>query len=158
MRTDQTKVVGRTSKESQEGDGVTMIRDAPLRLCLPPQLESGPLVRAALGAALLAMQAGREETADLLLAACEAFNNAVAHGSMTENGPLWLAIETSEDEIVVTLQYRGEPFPLTPPTLPEAACPRGRGRYLMELLTDRVTYEFCDHWTRTELRKRIRRD
>ena len=135
---------------------MTITQDAPLQLWLPPQLESGPVVRAVVREALLTMRAAREEMADLLLAACEAFNNAVAHGSMTQDDQLWLEIETLEDELVLTLQYRGEPFPLVPPTLPEAASPHGRGRYLMERFTDRVTYEFHDHWTRTELRKRIR--
>jgi anti-sigma regulatory factor (Ser/Thr protein kinase) len=138
------------------GDVVTIIRDAPVRLCLPPQMESSPRVREALCATLLAMRAGQEETADLLLAACEAFNNAVAHGSMASDDQLLLAIETMADELIVTLQYRGEPFPVAPPTLPDASCPHGRGRYLMELFTDRVTYEFHDHWTRAELRRRIR--
>ena len=119
-------------------------------------MESGPLVREAVGAALQAMRAGQEEMADLLLAACEAFNNAVAHGAMTNDDQLCLWIETEADELIVTLQYRGEPFLVEPPTLPDASCPHGRGRYLMELFTDRVTYDFHDHWTRTELRRRIR--
>jgi anti-sigma regulatory factor (Ser/Thr protein kinase) len=113
-------------------------------------------MRGAVRAALMAMGAGAAESAEMLLAACEAFNNAVDHGSMTRDDQLWVAIETEGDELVVTLHYRGEPFPLAPPTLPEAMCPCGRGRYLLERFTDRVTYEFHDHWTRTELRKRIR--
>jgi anti-sigma regulatory factor (Ser/Thr protein kinase) len=135
---------------------VTMIREAPQQLCLPPHLESGPLVRGAVSAALTAMGAGRQETAELLVAACEAFNNAVGHGGMVGDDQLWVAVETEADELIVTLRYRGEPFPVVPPTLPDATCHHGRGRYLMERFADRVTYEFDDHWTRTELRKRIR--
>jgi anti-sigma regulatory factor (Ser/Thr protein kinase) len=139
-----------------EENGVTMIREAPQRLCLPPRVESGSSMRQAVGFALSELGAGNEETADLLLAASEALNNAISHGSMTPDDQLWLGIETTDCELVVTFEYRGEPFAIAPPTLPGTTSANGRGRYLMDLLTDGVSYEFHDHWTRAELRKQIR--
>jgi anti-sigma regulatory factor (Ser/Thr protein kinase) len=133
-----------------------MIREAPQRLCLPPRVESGTRMRHAVGLALAELGAGTEETADLLLAASEAMNNAIRHGSMTPDDQLWLGIETIDAELVVTFEYRGEPFVIAPSSLPEASSATGRGRYLMDLLTDGVSYEFYDHWTRAELRKEIR--
>ncbi len=132
-----------------------VIREAPSRLCLPPVLESGPVMRQAVLAALMGLFAGPEEAADMVLAASEAFNNAIRHGSMGAGDQVGMAIETVGMELTVSMEYRGEPFMLAPPTLPEATDPHGRGRYLMEQLTDQVSYEFFDEWTRVRLCKRI---
>lgn len=113
-------------------------------------------MRGAVSARLDRLGAGPEEAADMALAVSEAFNNAICHGSMRSGDQLWMAIEADGAELVVTFEYKGAPFPLVPPTLPEPHQPNGRGRYLMEQLADRVTYVFENNWTQVELRKRIR--
>jgi anti-sigma regulatory factor (Ser/Thr protein kinase) len=143
-------------RDSVEDDGVTMISERGQRLCLPPLLESAAAVRRAVGAALGGLRASPEEAADMLLAASEAFNNAICHGSMRSGDQFWLALDTVETELVVTFKYRGAPFPVVPPTLPGPDQPHGRGRYLMEQFADRISYTFEDDWTQIELRKRIR--
>ena len=143
------------SEKGAEDDSVTLMREASLQLCLPPRLDSGMQMRQAVRVTLGKLGAGHEETADMLLAASEAVNNAICHGSMGSEDHLWVAVEATDCELVVTLEYRGEPFAVAPPALPEITETHGRGRYLMEQLMDRVTYVFDDHWTRTELRKRI---
>jgi anti-sigma regulatory factor (Ser/Thr protein kinase) len=142
--------------EAEEERVVSALREVPLRLSLSPATDSAAPLRHALREALAGMCAGQEESADLVLATSEAFNNAICHGSMTADDQLWVEIEADAAELLVTFEYRGEPFPVLPATLPAPNHPCGRGRYLMELLTDQVTYEFSDHWTRTRLRKRIR--
>jgi anti-sigma regulatory factor (Ser/Thr protein kinase) len=134
---------------------VTVIKTATRRLVLPPLLESGVALRQAIGAALKEQGASREETADMVLAVNEAFNNAVCHGSMSRGDQVCVAISLGARELVVSLDYRGEAFPVAPATLPGVTDPHGRGRFLMERLADRVTYSFHDGWTHTELRKRI---
>jgi serine/threonine-protein kinase RsbW len=150
------KQSGPCVRESLEDHDVTLMREAPQRLSLPPHLGSGTVIRQAIAAAMAVKNAGHEETADLLLAVSEAINNAIAHGRMESDDHLWMTIEPADTELVVTLDYRGEPFPVGPATLPEPISPGGRGRYLMEQLTDSVTYDFYDHWTRAVLRKQIR--
>jgi anti-sigma regulatory factor (Ser/Thr protein kinase) len=113
------------------------------------------MVRRAVAAALAELDAEPEESADMLLAASEAVNNAIAHGRMRSHDRLCVTIEAEGRELVTTFEYRGDPFPVTPSTLPVAGSPRGRGRYLMAQLTDQVSYEFYDHHTRVVLRKRI---
>ena len=135
---------------------MTIISERAQRLCLSPLLESAAAVRRAVSASLAGLGASPDEAADMVLAASEAFNNAICHGSMRSGDQLWLAMEAAGRELVVTLGYRGAPFPLVSPTLPEPYQPHGRGRYLMQELTDRVSYEFEDDWTQVELRKRIR--
>jgi anti-sigma regulatory factor (Ser/Thr protein kinase) len=134
---------------------VTLMKEAPERLCLPPRLKSGATVRRALAAALAQLDAEPEESAGMLLAASEAVNNAIAHGGMQSDDRLCVTIEAEGRELITTFEYRGEPFPVAPPTLPAPGSPRGRGRYLMAQLTDQVSYEFFDHRTRVVLRKRI---
>jgi anti-sigma regulatory factor (Ser/Thr protein kinase) len=113
-------------------------------------------MRHALGIVLQGMGADPEEAADMVLAASEAFNNAICHGSNGSTDPLWVGIESVGMEIVVTLAYRGASFPLVPPSLPKADQSHGRGRYLMEQLTDCVSYTFEQGETYVELRKRLR--
>jgi anti-sigma regulatory factor (Ser/Thr protein kinase) len=151
----QTFVPGRASRESLEENRVTMTREAAQQICLPPLLENAAAVRRAVTRALAALGASGDDAADMVLAVNEAFNNAICHGRMTHNDQLSVAIEEEGTELVVTLVYRGDPFPIISPTLPEPTDPHGRGRYLMERLTDRVSYLFHDGWTHTELRKQL---
>jgi anti-sigma regulatory factor (Ser/Thr protein kinase) len=138
-----------------EDNPVTVIREATRRLSLPPLLESGVALRQAIGAALEKLGASREENADMVLAVNEAFNNAICHGSIGRSDHVDITIEVLGRELLVALDYRGEPFAVTPPALPEVTNPHGRGRYLMERLADQVNYSFHDGWTHTELRKSV---
>jgi anti-sigma regulatory factor (Ser/Thr protein kinase) len=141
-----------------EEELVTMIREKAQQLCLPPLLESAVAMRRAVGAALQGMGGAPEETADMVLAASEAFNNAICHGSMESDDHLWVGIESIGMELVVTLAYRGAPFAVVPPSLPQAHQSHGRGRYLMEQLSDRVSYSFAQECTYVELRKLLHGD
>jgi serine/threonine-protein kinase RsbW len=126
------------------------------RLCLPPRLEGGGALRRVVSVALLDAGASWEEIGDMSLAVSEAFNNAICHGSLSGDDQVEVMVEIAAGQCTITMEYAGAPFPTSPPTLPPAGEPHGRGRYLMEQLTDRVAYQFRGGTTCVELRKKIR--
>ncbi|MBI3911701.1 MAG: ATP-binding protein [Armatimonadetes bacterium] len=101
-----------------------------------------------------AMNGSAEE---LGLAVTEAWSNALQHGTAHPGDRIRLQIWVSRHRVTVQLTYPGEPFPVFPPTLPPPSCLRGRGRYLMEHLADRVRYTFEHGHTEVRLEKLLAR-
>ena len=96
------------------------------------------------------------DTADLVLAVSEAFNNAIRHGTSRAIDPIEFIVEIAEGTATVELRYLGEPFAAGNPELPAAHSSNGRGRYIMAMLLDEVDYRFDAPWTRLRLVKRYR--
>lgn len=97
-----------------------------------------------------------DSAGELELAAVEAFNNGVQHGVQPGCGRIRACVCVSDQAGAVELQYPGAPFDPTPPRLPDPLAQRGRGRYVMTALTDRVEYEFRDGLTWVRLHKHWR--
>lgn len=112
-------------------------------------------VRQAVQSAAIDRMVRPEDTADIVLAISEAFANAVRHGNSGPEDAVWLAQEWRPEEVTIRLRYRGAPFAADSPELPPSDSPRGRGRYLMSRLMDRVEYRFTDGWTEVELARRL---
>jgi serine/threonine-protein kinase RsbW len=117
---------------------------------------SGRTLREALARLYREFGVNPDAADDFTLAVSEAFSNAVRHGGGDRASLIEAAIAISAQSCQVTLRYPGEPFPLTPPTLPGDAATNGRGRYLMSVLADSVEYEFGEGVTRIKLTKRWR--
>jgi anti-sigma regulatory factor (Ser/Thr protein kinase) len=124
------------------------------RLLLPVNLASGSTLRDALRA--LCADAGivAEGADDLGLAACEAFNNAILHGTSRPDGCIEARLTVSPSGGRVMLRYRGEPFVAGAPCLPESSATGGRGRFLIHCLTDSAELRFDNGWTEALLVKR----
>ncbi|HTE20961.1 MAG TPA: ATP-binding protein, partial [Armatimonadota bacterium] len=82
-----------------------------------------------------------------------AFTNAVRHGTSTAGSLIEASIRVSPSGCHVALCYLGEPFEAPPARLPDCHATGGRGRYLMDVLVDRVQYRFRDGITEIELHK-----
>jgi anti-sigma regulatory factor (Ser/Thr protein kinase) len=95
---------------------------------------------------------------DVLLALGEAFANAVAHGRRTRFGQVGISITAHRRHVAIVLRYPGEPFDTRPPVEPSVQQLTGRGRYLMAVLMDSVTYTFPPGETIVRLEKTLRGD
>ena len=117
------------------------------------ELKSGRAIREALERAYRCVTVETEAAQDFTLAVSEAFSNAICHGCSkpTDHINVWLTVCAEYGQ--VRLEYRGEPFHLSAPCLPDDGSTNGRGRYLMKILADQVDYEFAGGWTRARLRK-----
>jgi anti-sigma regulatory factor (Ser/Thr protein kinase) len=93
---------------------------------------------------------------DVLLALGEAFANAVAHGSGTRFEQVGISTSAHRRHVAMELRYPGEPFDTRPPAEPSLDQLTGRGRYLMAMLMDSVTYTFPPGETIVRLEKTIR--
>jgi anti-sigma regulatory factor (Ser/Thr protein kinase) len=104
----------------------------------------------------LCAQAGvaDEAASDFLLAISEAFSNAVRYGTTPAHEPIHVRVSVSRVEAKLSLEYAGEPFPQDPPRLPDAHSTGGRGRFLIDRLTDDAQYHFVSGKTRLQLVKR----
>lgn len=124
------------------------------RLELAPVTGSARILRRALTEGLDQQRVDEQSAGDFALAVVEAFSNAVHHGTSSPEARIHASLQFLRDECSVTLVYRGEPFPTTPPALPTIWATHGRGRYLMTVLADQVEYEFGNGVTRVKLIKR----
>ena len=117
------------------------------------ELKSGRTLREALERAYRRITVETEAAQDFTLAVSEAFSNAICHGCSqpADQIKVWLTVCAEYGQ--VRMEYRGDPFHLTAPCLPDDGSTNGRGRYLMQILADQVDYEFADGWTRARLRK-----
>lgn len=98
-----------------------------------------------------------EDTADIVLAASEAFANAVRHGESGPGDAIWICQQWRPGEVTIRLRYRGAPFPVESLELPTPDATSGRGRYIMSRLLDQVEYRFRGGWTEVTLARRLRR-
>lgn len=128
------------------------------RLVLAAAAAGARMLRRTLSEGLARRQVDEQVAGDLSLAVWEAFSNAVLHGSPQPDARIEAHIQFLPDRCSVTLVYPGEPFALTPPSLPGPWATGGRGRYLMAVLLDEVDYTFESGFTRVRLVKRFPRD
>lgn len=121
---------------------------------LAPKLSEGRPLRKAVRD--LCEQAGiaDEAASDFLLAISEAFSNAVRYGTTPAEEPIRVRVWVSRIEARLSLEYAGEPFPQDPPRLPDIHSTGGRGRFLIDRLTDGADYQFANGQTRLHLFKR----
>jgi anti-sigma regulatory factor (Ser/Thr protein kinase) len=78
---------------------------------------------------------------DVVLAADEAFVNAVSHAGATD-GDIRVTASVSDDEAAVEVRDGGAGFTPRPPgprALPDVCCAHGRGIFLIECLMDEVS-------------------
>jgi anti-sigma regulatory factor (Ser/Thr protein kinase) len=129
---------------------------APGWRAFPADLAYGSAVRHAIQGAATERLIPPDDTADLVLAVSEAFNNAVRHGNCRPEDCVWVTARWDPAEVTIELRYRGEPFPAEEPSLPPASSPRGRGRYIMNRLMDAVEYRFDAPWTELRMLRRFR--
>ena len=83
--------------------------------------------------------------ANVQVAICETFNNAVVHGNKLDfNKPVTCTFETTDTDFVFTIEDEGEGFEvekIPDPTLPEnIEKTRGRGVFLTQKLSSKVEY------------------
>jgi anti-sigma regulatory factor (Ser/Thr protein kinase) len=105
---------------------------------LPASLDSVCVARAALESAL--RNAGWDHAAagPVVLAAAEAFANAILHGSTPESEVrVGLDVSRERARVRVVDQGRpGAPCPTEPAELPPVGSTRGRGLYIMRAIAD----------------------
>ncbi len=86
-----------------------------------------------------------ELEANVQVAICETFNNAVVHGNKCDkNKNVTCTFDSTENEFVFTIEDEGEGFVIEnipDPTLPEnIEKTRGRGVFLTRNISDKVEY------------------
>jgi anti-sigma regulatory factor (Ser/Thr protein kinase) len=124
---------------------------------VPADLAYGTLVRRQIQSMATEQSMSPDDTADLVLAASEAFNNAVRHGTSRPFDTIACEVHFAEGKATIELRYLGEPFVAGTPELPPTGSPNGRGRYIMAMLLDEVQYQFASPWTTVRLAKNYRR-
>jgi anti-sigma regulatory factor (Ser/Thr protein kinase) len=122
----------------------------------PATLAFGSAVRQAIQAAAIDRMVCPDDTADIVLAASEAFANAVRHGNSSPGDAVWLCQQWGTEEVTLRLRYRGAPFEADELHFRDADRLQGRGRTIMHRLLDHVEYRFADGWTEVELVRRLR--
>jgi anti-sigma regulatory factor (Ser/Thr protein kinase) len=112
-----------------------------LETAYPPQSASAAQMRRALRAYLSAQALDAKVISDVVLAAEEAFINAVSHAEVRDH-PIGVTAHVSGDEALVEIRDGGGGFALrthdTPPA-PDEYRAHGRGIFLMESLMDEVS-------------------
>lgn len=124
---------------------------------VPADLAYGTLVRRQIQGMATEQSMSPDDTADLVLATSEAFNNAVRHGTSRPFDTIECEVQFSDGTATVELRYLGESFAASTPELPPSGSPNGRGRYIMAMLLDDVQYRFESPWTTVRLAKHYRR-
>jgi anti-sigma regulatory factor (Ser/Thr protein kinase) len=124
------------------------------RFQVPAELACGTLVRRQIQSLATDRSMSPDDTADLVLAVSEAFNNAVRHGTAGPDEPIEFSVQIADGTASIQIRYLGEPFPAGEPALPPATSTRGRGRYIMAMLLDDIHYQFDPPWTALQLVKR----
>jgi anti-sigma regulatory factor (Ser/Thr protein kinase) len=126
------------------------------RFQVPADLAYGTMVRRRIQSLATDHAMSPDDTADLVLAVSEAFNNAVRHGTSGPEDPIEFTVRFAEGTATIELRYLGESFPIQTPSLPAESSSNGRGRYIMAMLLDRMDYRFDAPWTVLRLAKQYR--
>jgi len=116
-------------------------RGARLETTYPPQGASAAQMRRALRAYLSGQALDATVVCDVVLAADEAFINAVGHAEAPDD-PIRVTACVSEGEASVEIQDGGGGFTLRrsePPSVPDVRRIGGRGVFLMKSLMDEVS-------------------
>lgn len=148
--------LGRATKRGRHSSGDSPPDHEGTRcLQLTPDFGNARLLRAALQDLCAHTTVDEDAAIDFELAVVEAFNNGVRHGNhpQTTTPSIRACLEISRHSAALELCYPGAPFNTATPPLPDPLASHGRGRYLMNLLADRVEYEFQDGQTCVRLTK-----
>ncbi len=125
-----------------------------VRLRLPTDSAFVSVAREAVVSVARKLRFPEAEREALRLAVGEACNNAVEHSG--ERGMLTLRCLKDFEFLIVEVSNAGEgQLPKTPAAMPDASAEGGRGRALMEALTDGVEYLIADGETTVRLKKRL---
>lgn len=125
-----------------------------LRLRLPTDNAFVTVAREAVVSVARQLRFPEPEREALRLAVGEACNNTVEHGG--RHGMLTLRCLRDYEFLIVEISNGGEGvLPSTPATMPDASAEGGRGRALMEALTDSVEYAVEAGETTVRLKKRL---
>jgi serine/threonine-protein kinase RsbW len=125
-----------------------------LRLCLPNDSAFVSVAREAVVSIARQLRFPEAEREALRLAVGEACNNAVEHGG--ERGMLTLRCLRDYEYLIIEVSNAGEgSLPHAPAAMPDASAEGGRGRALMEALTDGVEYQVGEGETTVRLKKRL---
>jgi len=125
------------------------------RITLPSCACGAPRLREALASAVAPLNLDPRTAGDISLALGEAFANAVEHGA---GGAIAIAMCLEDGQLVLHLQYHGEPFAAEQVTAPDVHLLNdgGLGRYIMQQLMDEVEYQFRDGKTHVHMTKLLR--
>jgi anti-sigma regulatory factor (Ser/Thr protein kinase) len=138
---------------------VLPLREGPWpgeRFDVPADLAYGTAVRRQIQSVATDHCMSPADTADLVLAVSEAFNNAVRHGTSGPDDLIQFSVQIDRGKAAIELRYLGEAFEAGVPELPPPTSSSGRGRYIMAMLLDRVEYRFDPPWTTVRLVKSYR--
>ncbi|WP_395092882.1 ATP-binding protein [Armatimonas sp.] len=125
-----------------------------LRLRLPTDNAFVSVAREAVVSVARKLRFPEAEREALRLAVGEACNNTVEHGD--ERGMLTLRCLHDYEFLIVEVSNAGEgALPSSPAAMPDASAEGGRGRALMEALTDSVEYFVGEGQTLVRLKKRL---
>jgi anti-sigma regulatory factor (Ser/Thr protein kinase) len=114
----------------------------PLETTYPPRRESAAQMRRTLRAYLAQQAVDADVAYEVVLAADEAFVNAVTHAG--SDGPIRVSACVSESEASVEVRDGGGGFAVCashPRSVPDVLRPSGRGVFLIERMMDEVSVE-----------------
>jgi serine/threonine-protein kinase RsbW len=135
---------------------VRLKSDVKLDLALVPELSSAAEMRAGLRRYLAERSLAETTVCELVLAAEEAFTNALLHGG--GEGPICVSASVHRGRVSILVRDRGCGFDarrLCTTAIPSAARSHGRGLFLMSRLTDGVEIKSGRRGTRVRMVKDI---
>ena len=127
-----------------------------LEIALRPKRASAARMRQALRAYLAQQRVGATVTSQVVLAADEAFVNALAHAG--GDGAIRVVVWVSDGEVSVEVRDRGKGFspdPTHPKTVPDVRRLHGRGMFLIESMMDSVGVESGPGGTTVRMVRRL---
>ena len=150
------RVLAAADIESADDDvTLVVVRAEPVlgpaaRLKLSPDPEALRSLRRVLGRWLAEAGAERDEVHDLVMAANEAWQNALEHGTGFARTTIDVELLVDDGNVAITVRDAGrrERSPSDPD--------RGRGIELMRALADEVTLELAPHGSTVRLRRALR--
>jgi PAS domain S-box-containing protein len=122
-------------------------------LKLSPDREALSALRRVLDRWLVEVGAERDEVHDLVMAANEAWQNALEHGTSFARTTVAIDLEAEDEHVTVTIRDSGTG---RAPEDAHSDPDRGRGIELMRALTDEVSLELAPLGSRVRLRRALR--